>query len=237
MKRSYWFVIFCGFFFISSNCLNATEKFNSQASQDEFVYTLLYDVLNKKDQGYYLDIGASHPTYTNNSFFFESQLKWNGVSIDISPAYQELWNRIRKNALIIADALNVDYREMLKNAPYEIDYLSIDVDRDYEVILNLLPFDEHIFKVITIEHDSYLYGDIYKERERKILSSLGYYLLCPDVSLDWNHNSQVQQCSFEDWWVHPSILKEGLLNTFQSCDLTRNDHAEIVRKLRIIKAL
>ena len=41
--------------------------FNSQSSQDQFVYTLLYELLDKQDSGYYLEIGAGEPISINNS--------------------------------------------------------------------------------------------------------------------------------------------------------------------------
>ena len=44
--------------------------FHGQASQDEFVYTLLYALLGKEDKGYYLEIGAGHPTIINNSYVY-----------------------------------------------------------------------------------------------------------------------------------------------------------------------
>lgn len=233
MKNKYFLVIFFVSSLFTTN-LFSENHFNSQASQDEFVYTVLYDILNKKDCGFYIDIGACHPIFTNNSYFFEEKMGWNGYSIDISTEHQEKWNSTRKNPLLIADALQFDYSSILQNAPYSIDYLSIDVDRDYDIILKRIPFDKHIFKVITIEHDSYLYGNIYKEKEREILTGLGYFLLCPDVSLDWNYNSCIQQCAFEDWWIHPSILTDSQLECLQTLDLKGKDHSKIIQSLQLI---
>ncbi len=229
MKNNY---LMMAFFILCFNCLFCNQIFYSQASQDEFVYTILYDLLKKKDCGYYLDIGANHPISTNNSYFFEKNMEWNGISIDISAEHQQNWQNTRKNTLLIANAMLCDYRSLLSTVPYSIDYLSIDVDCDYDIILKRIPFDEHIFKVITIEHDSYLYGDKYKDRERAFLESVGYYLLCPDVSLDWNHNSCVQQCAFEDWWVHSSIFSEELFQRLKILDLTKKDHSQIIRTLQ-----
>lgn len=235
MKNKRYFVVFLTFCLLNYNSLFSTCDFNSQASQDEFVYTFLYEILSKQDSGYYLEIGAGHPVFTNNSCFFEKKLGWDGVSIDISSADQQAWNENRKNPLLIADAAQCDYHSVLKKAPDVIDYLSLDVDRDYDIILQQIPFDEHIFKVITIEHDAYQYGDVYKDRERTVLSSLGYYLLCSDVSLDWNHNNCVQQCAFEDWWIHPSFLSDSLFQRLKALDLKQKDHAYIVSILHGLK--
>lgn len=199
----------------------------SQASQDSFVYTLLYELLEKKDLGYYLDIGAYDPIVISNSYLFEEHFQWIGLSIDISTEYKDKWRSIRKNPLIIQDAVKCDYVSMLDIFPHDIDYLSLDVDGYYDIVLEQLLLSDHIFKVITIEHDCYRFGDIYKERERNILSSEGYYLLCPDVL----HEA----CgSFEDWWIHPSAFPSSILSKLTSIDLKEKNHREIVE---IIKKL
>lgn len=198
------------------------KDFYSQASQDEFVYTILYDVLNKQDGGFYLDIGAGDPIHTNNTYFFEKNLKWKGASIDLN---ENQWSTVRKNPLLVQDATQSDYASILKSFPRVIDYLSLDVDSAYDVVLEKIPFDDYIFKVITIEHDFYRFGDLYRERERNILSAAGYYLLCPDVS----HPA----CgSFEDWWVHPSAFPPSVFSKLTSLDLTEKDHQEIIRDFK-----
>ena len=83
--------------------------FHSQAAQDEFVYTLLYQLLGKQDIGYDLEIGAGHPLEINNSCFFERTLGWKSVSIDISNQFKDPWLSSRKNPLLIEDATQSDY--------------------------------------------------------------------------------------------------------------------------------
>ena len=200
--------------------------FQSQASQDQFVYTLLYDILNKQDEGYYLDIGASHPVRISNSYFFDRNLSWNGIGIDISDEYASEWAKQRKNALLIADATRVDYAEILKPFPPVIDYLSLDVDEKYDAVLEVIPFDQYIFKIITIEHDAYRYGDVYRNAERKILSSHGYYLLCPNVSkLGY---------VYEDWWIHPSAFPSDVLDELKMMDLQDKDYQQLILNIQSI---
>ncbi len=43
----------------------------AHASQDQFVHLLLYELLDKSDNGHYLEIGAGHPSSCNNSYSFE----------------------------------------------------------------------------------------------------------------------------------------------------------------------
>ncbi|HEY4254844.1 MAG TPA: hypothetical protein VGM34_00675 [Chlamydiales bacterium] len=177
-------------------------EYHSQAFQDQFVHLMLYGFLGKQDGGYYLEIGAGEPVYINNSYFFEKNLNWKGVSIDISEDLGKRWYAVRENLLLTENALLSDYRAILRSFPTVIDYLSLDIDAQYVDVLKKIPFDQHVFKVITIEHDFYRYGDVYQEGERKILQSLGYQLLCSDVSLSG--------FSFEDWWIHPGVLHNPL---------------------------
>jgi hypothetical protein len=199
-------------------------NFYSQASQDKFVYAILYDLLGKQDQGYYLEIGAGEPIQINNSYFFEKNLQWVGTSIDISAHFVDRWYSVRNNLLLIEDATKSDYKTILESFPQVIDYLSLDVDGFYTDILEKIPFSDHIFKVITIEHDFYRFGDLYRGKERQILTSLGYYLLCSDVSNDGN--------AFEDWWIHPSAFPPSVFSVLISLDLNVKDHKELIQTIQ-----
>ncbi len=200
----------------------------SQASQDQFVYLILYEFLDKRDDGYYLEIGSNHPVGGNNTYLFEKNFGWKGISIDISDEYKQLWCSTRQNFLLIEDATQTDYRSILKLFPQAIDYLSIDIDGSYDLVLQRMPFNDHIFKVITIEHDSYRLGNEYKEKERGILTSAGYYLLCSDVTLFYNG----RDCVFEDWWIHPSAFPADVFSKLTSLDLKAKDHGQIINILQ-----
>ncbi len=200
----------------------------SQASQDQFVYLLLYELLDKQDDGSYLEIGAGHPSICSNSYSFEKIFGWKGISIDVADASKMIWASTRQNPLLIEDATQSDYRFILKSFPKVVDYLSLDIDNSYDVVLKRIPFDEHIFKIITIEHDFYRYGDTYKQSEREILTALGYYLLCPDVLISLNRTN----CSFEDWWIHPSAFPADILSSLTSLDLKAKNHNELINIIR-----
>lgn len=200
-------------------------KFYAQISQDRFVYNLLYGLLDKRDRGYYLEIGAGEPRDMSNSYFFERYCQWRGLSIDIIPELPARWCRRRKNTLLIEDALKVDYSSHLRNFPRIIDYLSLDVDDYYDEVLKKLPFHDYTFKVITIEHDAYRYGDVYKDKERDILSSFGYQLLCPNVSK--------RGACIEDWWIHPGTFSCHLPQ-MNLLDLNSKDHSYLLEEIEKI---
>jgi hypothetical protein len=166
----------------------------SQVKQDEFVLNLI-------KKGTFLDIGCREPEDLNNTMLLE-QNGWTGVSID-KDDYSKEWKEKRSSLFICADALTFDYRNL---APlftsWVFDYLSLDIEGDgdrYKALVRVLQFGFE-FKVITIEHDSYrVPAELERDPQRKLLKSLGYRLLYPDISMN--------NKAFEDWWINPEYIK------------------------------
>jgi hypothetical protein len=188
----------------------------SQALQDQFVSNLL-----GTKSGYYIDIGSAHASNTNNTYYFD-QLGWKGICVEIDPKYNEGY-KTRTCNYINANALDIDYKDLFQasNTPMHIDYLSLDVDELSTSVLKLLPLQEYRFKIITIEHDAYIYGDIYCKQQREILSALGYKLYASNVKVPKdNHGSHLPNIGFEDWWLdsenavtYDSLYPEEVLST------------------------
>ncbi len=178
-------------------------NYQSQAMQDRFVAS----ILNFKKDGFFLDIGSCDAVSTNNTYALEEH-GWKGICIEIDPAHNEGY---KKRSCLYAnkDATKVNYLELLEaaGAPKKIDYLSLDVDAASTHVLMKLPLHSYVFSVITIEHDFYIHGGIYRDRQREILESLGYLLLYPDVLVPIQEDTK-PNCSFEDWWVHKSIFEK-----------------------------
>jgi hypothetical protein len=204
--------------------IRAEDKtFYSQASQDRFVYEVLYRLSNFEGPGCYLEIGAGEPISINNTYYLEQHHDWNGVSIDISETVGHDWIDMRKNPLLVQDALQVNYRDILNGFPPVIDYLSLDIDGSYTDVLKLLPLSDYRFKMITIEHDFYRFGDLFRTEERAILQKEGYLLIAADVCS--------QGFPYEDWWVDPQSFSIEQLDVLQRLDLNGQDHQEILRKV------
>lgn len=196
-------------------------QYFSQAGQDRFVEALC----GHGEGGFYLEIGSADPALNNNSLFFEKTAHWKGVSIDINIAHQKKWQQERKNPLVIGDATVLDYVQVLKGFPPVIDYLSLDIDEAYDQVLEQIPLDRYQFKVITIEHDAYRFGDQYRSKEREILKKHGYHLLCADV-----HSPRDFQ--FEDWWVHPSAFPKSLIEQLEKLPLNDQGYEKIIALIR-----
>ena len=101
--------------------------FNSQASQDEFILS----ILNNKKNGFFLEIGSNHPKYINNTYILEKEYNWTGIMVEYDNKWLESYIKERQNSYyIINDATKIDYIKELKNynAPKHIDYLQIDLE-------------------------------------------------------------------------------------------------------------
>ena len=181
---------------------------NSQASQDKFVYEVL--IKNKPYYaGTFLEIGCGQPIAINNTYHLEKYFNWSGILLDYNRSSYEECRRIRKSVCLCDDATTINWNTILPkyNTPLLMDYLSFDVDESSEASFDNFPFEQYKFKVITIEHDCYRFGNHVKEKMRKRLSSIGYDLVCADVM---NINNP-----FEDWWVNPEFVSKESVAKFR----------------------
>ena len=164
------------------------------------------------------------PISINNTYLLESQYNWQGICIDIN----EFDYSSRKCAYINENACEINYLELFKKhkAPLIIDYLSIDIDERSFDLLKLLPYQDYKFRTITIEHDKYRFGDKFRNLQRRLLTTLGYQLLCGDVIIDGYE--------FEDWYIHPNYVNiYNLINLI--CD--SKSHIDIIKEFgKVINA-
>ena len=88
----------------------------SQANQDEFVY----NILNKQNSGFFVDIGSQQSIHWNNSYFLET-IGWSGICVDINS--YDYSNRTCKYYNL--DALEIDYTNLFEKTFTSniIDYL------------------------------------------------------------------------------------------------------------------
>lgn len=157
----------------------------------------------------FLEIGCAHPFEGNNTAILERH-GWRGVSIDLDQRLCEVFRSHRKSTVMCADALDIDYSALLnENFPGAVGYLQIDIDPSHQSLacLSLIPFDDFTFGCITFEHDAYRCGPEVRDESRRILQSHGYHLAVQDVRLPGGG-------SFEDWWIHPSLVPTGYLQAF-----------------------
>ena len=147
-------------------------KFYIQKGQDK----ILFRLFNEKENRTFLEIGCGLPDHIKNTYFFEKNLNWKGLSLDLNDKIVEDWKHHRPDSkLILVNALNVDYLKLLEenNFPTKIDFLSLDLE-PWDVtfdVLKKIPLEKIQFNCIAYEHDGYRSGDEFKQKTRTYLES------------------------------------------------------------------
>ena len=204
-------------------------KSNSRENQDLFILK----VLDKKNNGTYLEIGSNLPIQDNNTFLLENEFGWTGVSIEWDINLANYFNIIRKNPCIAADATNINYNNLLTlcNLPKHIDFLQLDIDPPSNTFkaLNQIDFNTYCFSIITYEHDYYAGGSIEREESRKILQSYGYTLVMKDVMHD--------DVMFEDWYVNEKYMINNNWKLFLDEKIPMNTEKLSQKYIDIFKTL
>ena len=205
----------------------------SHSHQDLFVSL----IMKKKQEGYFLEIGANHPINNNNTYKLEKEYNWKGIMVEYLDTFVPLYPIERPNSVYeINDARNIDYINLLNksNAPINIDYLQIDLDVDNKstldtlLLLNNTIFDKHKFATITFEHDIYC-GNYFDTQSisRQIFQDRGYILVFPDVKVYWCGKHE----PYEDWYVHPELVDMNLINKIKTDEsLNSNEIIDIILK-------
>jgi hypothetical protein len=182
--------------------------FESQAGQDRFVYGIAV-AGEGRTSGTFLDIGCNDPVMRNNTYALE-QAGWTGLLIDCEPLWAAAIKEKRRSPFVCGNAENIDWSLVLARhrMPITIDYLSFDVDGAGLTALKTLPWSSVRFRILTVEHDAYRFGDAVRQAMRVLLRQRKYELLCPDV-MDAG-------CAFEDWYVDPLAVDMAVADRFRT---------------------
>ena len=190
--------------------LGKAMNWYSQAGQDRFVHAVLGGK-GSADMGTFLDIGCSDPVLLSNTYALE-QLGWRGVLIDCAPQLAARIADKRRSPFICAKAETLVWPTVLKRLPHLIDYLSFDVDGAALHEFDAFPWAHVRFRVLTVEHDAYRFGDGPRAKMRAGLAGQGYELLCPNVMNDG--------LPYEDWWIDPREVDMTVAERFRTAAAT-----------------
>lgn len=187
--------------------------FFSQAGQDKWVI----EQTDHKTNGFFVDIGAYDGIESSNTLTLEKYYDWNGICIEPNSSAFLSLDEIRKSQNFLCACRDYNgfcqfigdrvigskggcecflLEDLLQkaNAPYDIDYVSLDVEGlEYE-ILNSFDFTKRNIKLWTIEHNLYLGDDTLKKQVKEIMINNGYELAVENVT----HNGIDP---FEDWYI------------------------------------
>ena len=204
-----------------------TDAYNSQVGQDKFVL----NIMKRKENGFFLEIGSNHPKKINNSYILEKQYNWTGIMVEYESKWLPQYKTQRPNSIhIINDATKIDYKKLFEdnNVPLNVDYLQIDLEVCNGSTLRTLErvdsdvMDTYKFATVTFEHDIYR-GDYIDTRNtsRAIFEKRGYVRVFSDIC------DRTPSYAFEDWYVHPDLVDMDYVNTLIENNLKNNKPAKI----------
>lgn len=176
--------------------IDTIEKNYSKHMQDMFVLACL----DGKRNGTYLEIGAGNPFIHNNTALLETQFDWKGISVEWSAPLAYDFAQRRNNTIINANALEIDFEDLLVKHCMEntIDFLQIDTDETSIQVLRNMPLHRFKFNVVQFEHDAYRLDGKIRDEARQIMKDNGYEIVCQNLCFRPNFE-------YEDWFVHSSI--------------------------------
>jgi len=187
-------------------------EFHSHEQQDEFIFNLF----QKKQNGFFLDIACGNPVIGSNTYTLEKYCGWTGFCFDTMK--NSTWSEWRTSPLINMDVTSEDMVDFLiSNIPTSkvIDYISLDVDAD-GVNLSSLALKRILqsnvkFKAMTLEHESHLHGEYVQNRTVHLLEERGFVPLFKNVHLWSGGVDDDSNAQFEDWWIHPDYFSKSIL--------------------------
>ena len=166
----------------SMDLVNETSlNSSSRCGQDIFVY----EKLNKKSNGFFLDFWNEDPIINNNTFALE-KIGWKGISIGTNLNFRTT-NYIDINKL-----------------PKNIDYLSFNYSENFISYYNKYCLFKNNIKIITVKHDCYCLGNNYKLEIMNFLYKLGFILIKNNVKVYYLE----KDCEFEDWYINSTKVEE-----------------------------
>lgn len=164
------------------------DIFYSQLGQDLWVARYL----KGKSKGFYIDIGCYDPVHENNTYYFERNLGWEGLSITPHDWLKKEWQGVRDVTSLIVDT------GIPLPKDKSIDYLSIsNTESSLEIIEAVKDLE---IKCITIRHDGYNDSGELMQKQREILSESYTLELAGNTNGD-GHN---------DFWVNETTQSKQL---------------------------
>lgn len=95
------------------------KGFYSQFGQDFFIENFFERAYGKNYHGFFVDIGANHPIYINNSYFFEIK-GWRGIAVDPLKTFVNDWKELRSTILHnIAISESIGKKEFVQICDHE----------------------------------------------------------------------------------------------------------------------
>eukprot|EP00929_Paragymnodinium_shiwhaense_P007134 TRINITY_DN111081_c0_g1_i1.p1 TRINITY_DN111081_c0_g1~~TRINITY_DN111081_c0_g1_i1.p1 ORF type:complete len:645 (+),score=104.72 TRINITY_DN111081_c0_g1_i1:184-2118(+) len=83
---------------------NQEHRFMGQWGQDKFLMENVFAKDNRRNSGFYVDVGASHPYHLSNTAYFDNCLGWQGVCMEPNPRSKPILSALRTCRVVSACA-------------------------------------------------------------------------------------------------------------------------------------
>jgi len=91
------------------------------------------------------------------------------------PSWENYKDKINVFICDVVESIDTVNQEISK-LPDVIDYLNVDVDGyPCQYVIENLDLKNKVYRCITIEHDEYRFGDIYKNAQRNVLDFIYFF--------------------------------------------------------------
>jgi FkbM family methyltransferase len=227
---------FLNFFSLEISFLEIIQSSKSQIGQD----LLALVVNNFKQDGFFVEFGATNGVSNSNTYLLEKRFGWRGILCEPAKIWQKslihnrkvqidfdcVWSKSDEN-ILFNETINVElstidqfsnsdlhsierYRgkkyevrsislnDLLAkyNAPFQIDYLSIDTEGSELEILSNFDFSRYNIRFISCEHNF----ESNREKIKNLLLKNGFKRFYEDLS------------EFDDWYIQKDLLEsEGFI--------------------------
>ncbi|MBR8832765.1 MAG: FkbM family methyltransferase [Stigonema ocellatum SAG 48.90 = DSM 106950] len=108
--------------FYTSLLLEEQPTYHKFCFSQEGEDMILSRIFGAKRNGFYIDVGAFHPQYLSNTYFFY-QSGWRGINIDAMPGSMEVFKKIRPNDINLEIAVS-NTKEVLNYFAFNIPNLN-----------------------------------------------------------------------------------------------------------------
>jgi FkbM family methyltransferase len=129
-----------------------SKKSYSQGGED----MILSCIFNSRSNGFYIDIGANHPTRASNTYLFYKK-GWSGINIDALPEAIKLLNKKRKRDININIGVSDEAAELdfysFKSSSYNT--FNKDIMEEIKSITSLIEIKKIQVKPLSLVLDQY----------------------------------------------------------------------------------
>lgn len=183
-----------------------------------FINAFALRLCGDKENGTYVEVGASHWRNGNNTYMLEKEFGWTGVGLEIEQHYVDEYNKNRSNPCVHGDATTFNWDRYFEenNFPKQIDHLSIDTDKVNLLSLINMPLSRYRFSTIVLENkeSSNQALDIdekVKKTQREILARYGYTLIGSGYTDDFWIDNRHLKLFGNQWDILASNIWHGRL--------------------------